>query len=411
VLIKLTRKISAVKHKYPAHMDDKIIRLRKGKKGRLAPMHPWVFKGQIRKLTSSVRPGDIVTVISNEDAFLGRGYFNPASEIAIRLFTFKDEAIDGAFLSRRIKESVDKRAHLDSVTDAKRLIFSEADGLPGLIADLYGRTLVLQVFTLGMEKLKERIVALIRDAVRPDFIYERSDSPFRKTEGLKNVEQWIGPAGNTDIEIREGRARFIVDIKRGHKTGFYLDQRRSRLALGEISKGKKALDLFCYTGGFSINAALGGATEVLGIDTKEDWLVAARRNASINNVSGKTVFMASDAFKALKDICDSGRKFDIIVLDPPSFLKSKKDIVMASRGYRELNTMAFRALEKDGVLCTFSCSHNMSNDIFSGIVKDSAKAAGRDFKILKRRHQDKDHPILKEVPQTEYLKGYFLKVH
>ena len=169
------------------------------------------------------------------------------------------------------------------------------------------------------------------------------------------------------------------------------------------------LDLFCYTGGFSINAALGGAEKVLGVDTKKDWLELAKQNASMNNISDKVEFKSGDAFKIVQEICDSGEKFDIIVVDPPSFLRNKKDLVMASRGYKELNTAAFRALNKDGVLCTFSCSHNMTNDIFSKILKDSAAAAGRKFSVLKRCHQDKDHPFTKTIPETEYLKGYFLK--
>jgi len=398
-------------------MQDRIIRLRKGKLGRLRPGHPWIFRGQILKLTSDVRAGDIVTVISNEDAFLGRGYFNPASEIAVRLLTFRDEPVDEKFLARRITTAVKSRTEYVNdlhspgliTSNARRLIFSEADGLPGLIADLYDNTLVIQISTLGMDNLKAPILKIIKDVINPQFIYERSDSPFRRIEKLKPVTQWIGPAGSKEVQIREGGARFIVDIEKGHKTGFYLDQRRSRLALRGIAKGKKALDLFCYTGGFSINAALGGAEKVSGVDTKKDWLGLAGKNAEINGVSDRVEFKAGDAFKILQDICSSGEKFDIIVADPPSFLRNKKDLVMASRGYKELNTMAFKALGKGGVLCTFSCSHNMPNDIFSSLIKDSARAANRTFSILKRCHQDKDHPILKEIPETEYLKGYFLK--
>ena len=394
----------------PRPMQDKIIRLRKGKLGRLWPGHPWIFRRQILKLTSNVQPGDIVTVISNEDKFVGRGYFNPASEIAIRLLTFKDEPVNEAFLARRINDAIEKRAYLKDLTNARRLIFSEADGLPGLIADLYGNTLVFQVFTLGMDNMKGLVLKLIKEAVSPEFVYERSDSPFRRIEKLKSIKQWIGPAGNADVEISEGGAKFIVGIANGHKTGFYLDQRRSRFGLRDISQGKRVLDLFCYTGGFSINAALGGAGSVLGVDIKKDWLELARRNALLNGVSDKIEFQTGDAFKMLEGLNSSGEKFDIIVVDPPSFLRSKKDLVMATRGYKERNTLAFKALAEKGVLCTFSCSHNMPNDIFAGIIKDSAKVAGKTFTILKRCHQDKDHPIAKEIPETEYLKGYFLNV-
>jgi 23S rRNA (cytosine1962-C5)-methyltransferase len=357
-------------------MQDKIIRLRKGRKGKLRQGHPWIFRGQILKLTSSVRPGDIATIISNEGKFIGRGYFNPSSEIAIRLLTHKDEHVDEAFLARRVKDAVAKREYLDNITNAKRLIFSEADYLPGLIADLYGNTLVFQVFTLGMDSLKGRILQIVKDIIKPEFVFERSDSPFRRIEKLKPVEQWIGAAGNKDVDIQEGGAKFIVDIEKGHKTGFYLDQRRSRLALRELSKGKRVLDLFCYTGGFSVNAAIGGAEKVLSVDIKKDWLELARRNADLNGVSGKIEFKSGDAFKVAEDVLASGEKFDIVVVDPPSFLRSKKDLVMASKGYKEINTLAFKVLKENGVLCTFSCSHNMPNDIFSGILKDAAKRPG-----------------------------------
>lgn len=390
-------------------MQDKIIRLRKGKKGKLRPCHPWIFKGQILKLTSSVRPGDIVTVISNEDKFIGRGYYNPASDISIRLLTFKDEPIDDGFVLKTVKEAVDKRAFLKDITNAKRLIFSEADSLPGIIVDIYDDTIVLQVFTLGMERLKPVVLNAIRETVDPKYIYEKSDSVFRKIEKLKPLRYWWGGQRRPEIEIYEEKAKFIVDIEKGHKTGFYLDQRRSRLALRSISKGKKVLDLFCYTGGFSINAALGGAKKVLGIDIKQDWLDLARRNAALNNVSAAAEFSSGDSFEAIKNICNSGEKFDIIVVDPPSFLRSKKDLISAAKGYRQINTLAFKSLSEGGVLCTFSCSHNMPNKMFSDIIKDAAADSGKQFTILKRCRQDKDHPILNLIPETEYLKGYFLK--
>lgn len=397
-------------------VKDNIVKLREGKKGRLKPGHPWIFKGQILKLTYDTRPGDIVTVINSEDEFIGRGYYNPASNITVRLLTFKDEPVDDTFLRGRIKDAVRKREHLSNITNAKRLVYSEADGLPGLIADLYDETLVFQVFTLGMERLKESILKAIIETVNPKYIYEKSDSPFRKIEGLKPAKGWIAMTmteshrgGGIAVEIQENAAKFIVDIEKGHKTGFYLDQRKARLALRSISKGKNVLDLFCYTGGFSINAALGGASQVTAVDIKPGWLAAGRENAALNGVSDKINFVEGDVFFTLKKIFDSGGKFDIIVLDPPSFAKDRHSIVTASKGYKELNMLAMKSLNAGGILCTFSCSHNMSNDIFSNIVKESALAAGKTFTVLKRCRQDKDHPIIKEIPETEYLKGYFLK--
>lgn len=390
-------------------MQDKIIRLRKGRKGRLRPHHPWIFKGQILKITSNIKPGNIVTVITNEDEFVGCGYFNPSSEISIRLLTFKDEPIDDNFLTEKIRSAINKRDFLNDMTNAKRLAFSEADGLPGLIADLYDDTLVIQVFTLGMERLKESAINIFKELIHPKYIYEKSDAPFRKIEGLKAVKGWVGAEGETNVGIHENGARFIVDIEKGHKTGFYLDQRKARLALRDIAKGRSVLDLFCYTGAFSINAALGGAAKVTGADIKKEWLELARKNAALNGVGEKIDFISGDSFLILKKMFDSGEKFDIIILDPPSFAKDRRSVATASKGYRELNTLAMKLLSEGGILGTFSCSHSMSNDIFSGILKDSAGEAGRSFTILKRCHQDKDHLIVKAIPETEYLKGYFLK--
>lgn len=390
-------------------MQNKIIQLRKGRKGVLRPGHPWIFKGQILKPAPGMKPGDIVTVVDDLGKFIGRGYYNPASGIAIRLLTFNDEAVDELFLQKKIKDAIAKRDFLSGLTDAKRLIFSEADGLPGLIVDRYNETIVIQIFTLGMERMKEAALKILANEINPKFIYEKSDSPFRKMEGLKAIKKWWLYKGETNIEIYEGNAKFIVDIENGHKTGFYLDQRRSRIALKDISKNRSVLDLFCYTGGFSVNAALGGAKKVTAVDIKSGWLDLARKNAALNGVSERIGYREGDVFKVLKDICNTEEKFDIVILDPPSFAKDKKSIVTAAIGYKELNTLAMKSLEREGILCTFSCSHNMSNDIFSDVIKKSAESAGKKFTIIKRCHQDKDHPIVKLIPETEYLKGYFLR--
>jgi 23S rRNA (cytosine1962-C5)-methyltransferase len=408
-------------------MQDKIITLRTGKKGKLKPGHPWIFKGQTLKAPPGIRSGDIVTIVNGQGDFVGRGYYNPASEITIRMLTFNDEPIDGNFLQKRIEDAIAKRDKTGTgyffptmtqgkkvacprfFTNAKRLIFSEADGLPGLIVDQYNDTIVFQISTLGMERMKDGLLKVLADIVNPKYIYEKSDSPFRKIEGLKTIKKWWLYDGETNIEIYEGAAKFIVDIENGHKTGFYLDQRRSRAALKDISRGKTVLDLFCYTGGFSINAALGGAKRVVGVEIKPEWLALAGKNAALNGVSDKIEQREGDVFDVLNNICESGEKFDIIVLDPPSFVRSKRDLISAAKGYREINALAFKTLSDNGILCTFSCSHNMPNKMFSDVIKEAAVSAGRKFTILKRCRQDKDHPIAREIPETEYLKGYFLK--
>ena len=392
-------------------MQNKTIQLKPGKKGILKPGHPWIFKGQFLKAAPGIRAGDVVIVVNGQGKFVGRGYYNPSSEITIRLLTFNTETIDELFLHKRISDAIAKRSFLSELTNAKRLIFSEADGLPGLIVDQYDDTIVFQIATLGMERMKENVLKILEDIVNPKYIYEKSDSPFRKIEGLKTIKKWWLYEGRTNVEIREMDAKFVVDIENGHKTGFYLDQRRSRIALKEITKDKTVLDLFCYTGGFSINAALGGAKKVTGVDIKPQWLALARKNAILNEVSDNVDYREGDAFEILENICNSGEKFDIIILDPPSFAKDKRSIIAATKGYKELNTLAMKSLTEGGTLCTFSCSHSILNAIFSDIVKTSAIAAGKSLKILKRCHQDKDHPIVKSIPQTEYLKGYFVKVN
>ena len=389
---------------------EKTISLRSGKTGRLRPGHPWIYKSQIRKFDGSIKPGGIVKVISAEGKFIGRGYFNPASEISARLLTFKDETVDDKFLLDKIALAAEKRKGLAAATNAYRAVFSEADGLPGLIADIYADTAVFQVLTLGMERVKSVIIDGIKQSLRPKYIYERSESAFRKVEGIKDEVRWWGDKGKGEVEIFEGKARFLVDIENGHKTGFYLDQRRSRMALAGIAKGKKVLDLFCYTGGFSVHAALSGAMSVTGVDIKQEWLDLARKNAALNGITAGVDFVKADVFDFLRNSYNSGERFDIIVVDPPSFAKTKSQVAGAMKGYKELNYVAMKSLNDSGVLCTFSCSHHVPNELFSDVIKRAARDAKKETVVLKRCHQDIDHPIMRAIPETEYLKGYFLKV-
>lgn len=391
-------------------MREGVIRLRRGRSGERRPAHPWIYNNQILKNPQTIPAGGVVTVLDGAGKFIGRGYYNPRSVITARILTFLDEPLGTEFFRKRLSEAFNKRRPIFARTNACRAVFSEADSLAGLIADIYKDTLVLQISTLGMERFKEDIIEAARDALKPGFMYEKSDSPSRKLEGLKAARGWVGREGEPVVEILEGRARFLVDVENGHKTGFYLDQRRSRLAMEGVTKGKRALDLFSYTGGFAVSAAIHGANEVKAVDIKEDWLALGRKNAALNGVGDKTGFTRSDAFSFLEGLRRSGEKYDVVILDPPSFLKSKRSVKSASKGYKEINSLAMGALTDGGVLCTFSCSHNMPNDVFSGIIKESALAAKKRFSILKRCHQDIDHPIVKSIPETEYLKGYFLKI-
>lgn len=393
-------------------MEDNILRLRRGKNGMLHPGHPWIYKRQILKPDFPIKQGGIVSVLDSGGKFRGSGYYNPASDISVRLLTFKDEQIDKKLLSDRMALAVEKRRGILQKTNACRMIFSEADGLCGLIADMYDDTIVFQVLTFGMERMKEAVVDLICEVIKPKYIYEKSRSPFRKLEGLKDAERWwTAERPDKLIQIYEGKVRFFVNIEECHKTGFYLDQRRSRFNMELYSKGRDVLDLFCYTGGFSVSSAFYGAGHVLGVDIKEDWLTLARKNAELNGVAQKIEFVKGDVFDFLRNASRSGRRFDIIILDPPSFLKNRESIKSASKGYEELNRMAMAMVNTAGVLATFSCSHNMPGDRFSDIIKEAARQSKKKISILNRCHQAEDHPIVRSIPETEYLKGYFLRVY
>ncbi len=390
-------------------MQDKIIRLKKGKSGISRPGHPWIYKGQILREGGAISPGAIVSVLDPTGFFLGRGYYNPKSDISVRLLTFRDEPITKGLFEERMRSAAERRREVSN-TNAMRMVFSEADGLPGLIVDLYSDTAVFQILTFGMERMKPLLADIIKEVLKPKYLYEKSDSLYRKIEGLKESKKWWGEKSGGMVEIFEGRVKFIVDIENGAKTGFYLDQRKSRMSLDGISKGKRVLDLFSYTGGFAVSAAVYGAASAIGVEIKRQWLDLGRQNAALNGVAARVKFEEGDAFGILRKIYNSGERFDIIIVDPPSFMRTRKDIAGASKGYKELNLTAMKTLNDKGILATFSCSYGMSYDRFSGIVKAAARDAKKAIRILKRCRQPKDHPIVKAIPETEYLKGYFLEI-
>ena len=278
------------------------------------------------------------------------------SGITVRLLTLKDEVINRNFFRERIAISFAKRKDILKTTNAYRAVFSEADGLAGLIIDMYADVAVFQIGTLGLERFKEDIVAVIKDVLNPKYIYERSDSSARHDEGLALIKKWWSEPYQGLIQIFEGKARFFVDIENGHKTGFYLDQRKARRSLQSMCKGKKVLDLFSYCGGFAIYVALSGAESVMAVDIKDEWLELGKKNAQLNCVADKISFIKADAFAFLRNMRAIHENFDIIILDPQSFLKSRHKLADAIRGYREINISAMRILNPVGVLATFSCS-------------------------------------------------------
>lgn len=383
--------------------------LKRGKEKPILRGHPWVFSGTVLKVEGDLSPGEIGEVYSGDGRFLGMGQFNPRSQIILRLFTRKKEALDSSFFSQRLLQALALREkRLRGKTNAYRVVNGEGDFLPGLIVDRYGETLVLQCLTAGMDRLKGLILDLLIKQFRPRNIYERSDVPARKEEGLPEVKGLLyGKETAEPIEIEEHGCRFQVDVKKGQKTGFYLDQRENRFSLQKVSEGKKVLDCFCYSGGFSVHAGFKGATEITLIDSSEEALEQAKRHFILNHLERiPSQMIRGDAFEVMRSL-EPG--YDLIILDPPPFAKKKGHLPGASRGYKDLNLQAFRILKKDGLLFTFSCSHHMNWDLFQKIVLSAAVDSGRRVQLLARRGHPLDHPVDLSHPEGEYLRGLVLR--
>jgi len=383
------------------------------KRGREKPVlrgHPWIFSGAVARVEGEVSPGEVGEVYSQGGQFLGLGHINPRSQITVRLLTQKKEELGESFLRDRISRAAVLREDWSrGRTNAYRVINGEGDFLPGLIVDRYEETLVLQCLTAGMDRWKEMLTHLLAKEFRPRSIYERSDAATRSEEGLaessgllygKEVPEWI--------EIEEQGCRFRVNVKKGHKTGFYLDQKENRFALRRLSEGKKVLDCFSYTGAFSIHAASNGAKEMTLIDSSEEALVMAEEHFRLNRLEKVPHRMIrGDVFEVMRGI-EPG--YDIVILDPPPFAKKKGHLQSASRGYKDLNLLAFRLLNQEGLLLTFSCSHHMSWDLFQKIVFSAALDSKRSVQLVNRMGHPWDHPINLCHPEGEYLRGLICRV-
>ena len=384
--------------------------LKRGKEKPLLRGHPWVYSGAVSKVEGEVSPGDFGEVYSAEGQFLGTGHLNPYSQIILRLLTQKKENLKIDFFRERLSKAAFLREIcFKGKTNAYRMVNGEGDFLPGLIVDCYNKSFVVQFLTAGMERLKGLLIDLVVSDFHPQNIYERSDVATRKEEGLSEASGLLyGKEVPDRIEIEEYGCRFRVDVKRGQKTGFYLDQRENRFALKELSNGKKILDCFSYAGAFSVHGGLGGANEITLIDSSEEALDRAEDHFHLNHLE-KTPhqLIRGDAFKVMRDLED---EYDIVILDPPPFAKKKGHLQSASRGYKDLNLQAFRLLKKEGILFTFSCSHHMSWDLFQKIVFSAAVDAGKKVQLLSRRGQPVDHPVHLSHPEGEYLRGLICRV-
>ncbi|MEW9798669.1 class I SAM-dependent rRNA methyltransferase [Alteromonas sp. CYL-A6] len=388
--------------------------LHAGRDKSLRRRHPWVFASAIAAVKGKARSGDTVNVVSDKGEWLGRGAYSPESQIRVRIWTFEqDEAVDNAFFLRRLDDALALRQRLfdPALTNAYRLIASESDGLPGITVDRYDNVLVLQLLSAGAEKHRDKLVFALRKKVPDAVIYERSDVDVREKEGLPAVTGVISGDVPDRVTVTENGMKILVDVKNGHKTGFYLDQRDSRLAARRYADKASVLNCFSYTGTFACAALSGGATHVTNVDVSQPALDIAREHVQINGFSEQQVTMVNqDVFEALRDYHRAGTQFDMVILDPPKFVDSKASLNRASRGYKDINLYGIHAVKRGGLLLTFSCSGLMPAELFQKIVADAALDAGRTIKIIERLSQAPDHPVIGSFPEGYYLKGLICEV-
>jgi 23S rRNA (cytosine1962-C5)-methyltransferase len=391
-----------------------VITLKSGREKSLLRRHPWIFSGAIAHVEGTPAAGETVEVRSSKGEFLGRAAWSPASQIRARMWTFKDEPVDAAFFRSRIRRAVAQRQGLPALaaTDARRLVFSESDGLPGLIVDAYPEAVVAEVLTCGMEYWRDTIAGILMEETGAAGIFERSDSDSRGLEGLPpRVGVLAGEVPAERLVLTEQGVKLWVDIRQGHKTGFYLDQRSNRDRVAQYAVGAEVLNCFSYTGGFTLHALANGARQVLSIDASAAALEVGRQNIELNGFDpAQADWQEGDVFRELRRFRDQGRQFDLIILDPPKFAPTASFAEKAARGYKDINLSAFKLLRPGGVLATFSCSSGISRDLFQKIVAGAALDAGRQVQILEELSQDSDHPVALNFPEAAYLKGLICRV-
>lgn len=385
--------------------------LKPGREKSLKRRHPWVFSGAVAKVQGNPGPGETVAIGSATGEFLAVAAYSPQSQIIARVWDWEDRAIDRAFFSRRIERAVEqRRTVLDTDTDAMRLVHGESDGLPGVVADRYGDTVVLQLTSAGAERWREVIADALLDVSGVSRIWERSDAEVRALEGLAPVIAALrGAREPTRIAISEQSLQFEIDLEHGHKTGFYLDQRDNRRRVRTLARGRDVLDGFCYSGGFALNALAGGAKSVTAVDSSADALALARSNAELNKLA-QAEWLEGDVFQLLRRFRDQGRNFDLVVLDPPKFAPTAAHAGKAARAYKDINLLAFKLLRPGGLLVTFSCSGGVSADLFQKIIAGAALDAGADAQIIERLGPGADHPVALNFPEGDYLKGLVCRV-
>ncbi len=385
--------------------------LKPGREKSLKRKHPWIFSGGIARIEGDPQAGEAVAVCAADGTALAVAAYSPQSQIRARVWDWCVHDIDAAFIAQRITRAAASRATLPAgVTDGLRLVHGESDGLPGIVADRYHDTVVVQLLSTGAERWRDAVADALAGLSGVVRVIERSDADVRMLEGLQARSGLLrGKAASNPLIVTEHGLRFSVDAEQGHKTGFYLDQRDNRLALRNLARGKTVLDCFCYTGGFALNALAGGATAVTAIDSSGPALQTANANAVLNQLNGAE-WLEADVFKTLRAFRDADRHFDLIVLDPPKFAPTAAHAEKASRAYKDINLLAFRILNPGGVLMTYSCSGGVSPDLFQKIVAGAALDAGVDARIEGWLHGAADHPVALNFPEGEYLKGLLCRM-
>ena len=396
-------------------MNNTIVTLKKGEGRTIKAGGAWIFDNEIAEINGRFTNGDVVTVQDFDGYPMGKGFINQNSKIRIRMMTRKaDVEIDHGFLEMRVRNAWEYRKTVGDISSC-RVIFGEADFLPGLVIDKYEDVLVVECLTLGMEQFKREIVDILREVLAEDGIivrgvYERSDANERVKEGLPKVKGFIGEPFDTNVEIVENGVHYMVDVVNGQKTGFFLDQKYNRLAMQRICKGKRVLDCFTHMGTFALNAGIAGASEVTGLDISEYAVEQATANALRNHLEDRVHFRCANVLDELPRLAEAGEKYDVVILDPPAFTKSREATKNAIKGYREINMKGLKLVKDGGYLATCSCSHFMTQELLAKTVKEAAKVVHKRLRQVEFRTQAADHPILWAAEESYYLKFYIFQV-
>lgn len=384
--------------------------LKKNEEKRIAAGHPWVYANEVQRIEGEGKNGEIAVVYDYKGNFLGKGFINHLSKILVRIFIRnKNENADRELFVKRIKAAVEYREKL-GYSNCYRAVFGEADGLPALIVDKYADVLSIQILSLGMEKVKDNIISALVEVFHPRGIYERSDAAVRKKEGLPLFKGKIYGDFDPRVTIEENGLKMIADLENGQKTGYFLDQKENRMAIRKYSTNARVLDCFCNVGGFSLNAAKGGASEVISLDISEKALADVRENARLNGLEDIVKTECGDVFEKLREYKRNGEQFDLVVLDPPAFCKSANDVKNAYKGYKDINISGLKLVKSGGFLVTASCSHYMTASLFEKMLKEASRESGRGVRMVEIKSQAPDHPALLAADETTYLKFYVLHV-